>query len=158
MQILSKLAKWLWSRIWWGFFKCHCIVAILLLSPLEKGPSFEQIWMPLTHGCFVQCLVEISPVDMGKSFNFVNTFSLFHYNRSSENDVALHLDKSVFSLHTDALCHVKVNLPSIFEMIVCKEEKTYRRTTGSVKITNRLKSILEIIQGSISAQPRHQHP
>ena len=36
------------------------------LSPLGKGrcPSFEQSWIPITQGCIVPSLVEISPVDL----------------------------------------------------------------------------------------------
>ena len=38
------------------------------LSPLGKGrgPSFEQTWIPLIHGCFVPSLVEICPVVLEK--------------------------------------------------------------------------------------------
>ena len=41
----------------------QCIFVILLLSPLVKGhgPSFEQTWIPFTHGYFVVSLVEIGP-------------------------------------------------------------------------------------------------
>ena len=50
---------------------CQCIFAISLLSPLGKGqgPSFEQIWIPLTQGCFVPRLVEIDPVVQEKMNN-----------------------------------------------------------------------------------------
>ena len=47
----------------------QCIFAISLLSPLGKGlgPSFEQIWIPITQGCFVLSLVEIGPVVFKKN-------------------------------------------------------------------------------------------
>ena len=53
-----------------------------LLSPLEKGrgPSFEQIWFPITQGCFVPSLVEIGPVVLKeKIFKVGQRFSLFSY-------------------------------------------------------------------------------
>ena len=50
------------------FKVCICILAISLLSPLEKehDPSFEQIWIPITQGCFLPSLVEIGPVVLEK--------------------------------------------------------------------------------------------
>ena len=47
---------------------CQCIFTISSLSPLGKGrgPSFEQIWIPFTQGCFVPSLVEIGPVVLEK--------------------------------------------------------------------------------------------
>ena len=50
--------------------KSHqCIFAISLLSALEKwqGLSFEQTWIPITHGCIVWRLVEIGPVALEKT-------------------------------------------------------------------------------------------
>ena len=46
-------------------FSFHqCILAISLLSPLGKGcgPSFEQIWIPITQACFVLSLFKIGQV------------------------------------------------------------------------------------------------
>ena len=50
----------------WKF--CQCIFTISLLSPLGKGwgPSFEQTWIPFTHGCFVPSFVEIGPAILEK--------------------------------------------------------------------------------------------
>ena len=46
----------------------NIILNFLLLSPLRKGrgPSFEQIWLPSTKGCFVPSLVEIGLVVLEK--------------------------------------------------------------------------------------------
>ena len=46
----------------------QCIFDIFLLSPLGKGrgPSFEQIWIPITQGCFVPSFIEIGPVVLKK--------------------------------------------------------------------------------------------
>ena len=46
----------------------QCNFAISLLSPLGKGrsPSFEEIWIPITQGCFVPSFVEIGPVVLEK--------------------------------------------------------------------------------------------
>ena len=50
------------------FQLCQCILAILKLSPLgkERGPSFEQTWIPFTQRWFVFSLVEIDPVVLEK--------------------------------------------------------------------------------------------
>ena len=52
--------NWLYRRRFLKF-KC-CIFTISLLSSLGKGhgPSFEQIWIPSTQGCFVPSLVELA--------------------------------------------------------------------------------------------------
>ena len=43
-----------------------------------SGPSFEEIWIPITQGFFVSSSVEIGPVVLEKKIcsNFVNVFSL----------------------------------------------------------------------------------
>ena len=39
----------------------------IIISPWERaGPSFDQIWIPITQGCFVPSLVEIGPVVLKK--------------------------------------------------------------------------------------------
>ena len=70
-------------------------MCILLSSPLGKGfgPSFKQIWIPLTEGCFVHSWIEIGLVVLEKILNFVNVFSLFCYCLALGKDVALHLKK-----------------------------------------------------------------
>ena len=64
-QVCLKLAQWFW-RI--RFLKVVNLFIISQLSPLweERGPSFEQMWIPFTQGYFVPSLFEIGPVVLEK--------------------------------------------------------------------------------------------
>ena len=73
-----------------------------------RGPSFEQIWIPFTQGCFVPSLVENGPLVLGK--NFVNVFSLFHNYVPLKKVGALHLNKCEFFLPKYVLCQVWLKL------------------------------------------------
>ena len=73
---------------------CQCIFNISLLSSLEKGrgPSFDQIQIPFTHGCFVPSLVEIGQVVMEKKiFEFRQCISLFRNYVPLKKGGTLHL-------------------------------------------------------------------
>ena len=70
-RMLSAKFGWNWSSGSWeeGFIKfCQCNFTISPLSPLgeERGPAFEQTWIPSTQGCFVPSLVEIGQVILEK--------------------------------------------------------------------------------------------
>ena len=91
--------------------------AISLLSPLGKGhgPSFEQIWIPITQGCFVPSMVKIGQVVLEKKiFKFINAFSQFHNYLPLEKGVALHLNKLEFPSPNDALCQVWLKNVALF--------------------------------------------
>ena len=74
-QVLLKLAQWFWRRFLYFF---NVVIAISLLSPLwkERGPSFEQTWIPFTGGSFMQSLVEIG-IWRRRFLYFVNVYLLF---------------------------------------------------------------------------------
>ena len=97
-RMLSKL-DWIWPSGSGGedYFKfCQYIFAISLLSPRWKGrgPSYEQIWIPLTQGCVVPSLVEIGPVVLEKKiFKFCQYISLFRYYLPFEKGWALCMNK-----------------------------------------------------------------
>ena len=65
-QVCLKLVQRFWKRR----FLNVCNQFFLLLSPLRKGfgPSFEQIYITITHCSFVPSLVEIGPVVLWKIF------------------------------------------------------------------------------------------
>ena len=74
-----------------------------LLSPLGKrqGPSFEQIRIPFTQGCFVPSLVQIGQAVLEKTFN---GNLLFCYYLPLEKGVAFQLNKLEIPLPKNALC------------------------------------------------------
>ena len=49
-------------------FQCISNISLLTLIRRYRGPSFEQTWIPFTHGqgCFVPSLVETGPVVLEK--------------------------------------------------------------------------------------------
>ena len=67
-----KLVSWFWRRPFLNFV--NVFFTILLSSPfgIRWNPSFEQIWIPITHECFVPSLVEIGPLIIEKKiFRFL---------------------------------------------------------------------------------------
>ena len=62
-----------------------------------RGPSFEQIWIPFTQGCFVPSLVEIGPV-------------VFRNYLPLEKGGAFHFNKLESPSPNDALCPVWLKL------------------------------------------------
>ena len=58
----------------------QCFFTISWLSPLgkERGPSFDQSWIPFTQGCFMQSLVEIGSVVLEKKI-FLSSSMYFSY-------------------------------------------------------------------------------
>ena len=59
-------------------------------------------------------LVEIGPVALDTSFNFLNVFLLFRNYLPLEKDRALHLNKLQFSSPKDALCQIWLKLAQWF--------------------------------------------
>ena len=89
----------------------------VIISPLKKGgnPSFEQIWVLITQGCFVPSLVEIGSVVLRRRFfNFVNVFSLFRNYLPLEKGGAHYLNKLESPSPKDALCQVWLKLAQWF--------------------------------------------
>ena len=94
-------------------FSFHqCILAISLLSPLGKGcgPSFEQIWIPITQACFVLSLFKIGQVVQEKKIlKFSPSFFLL-LSRLGKRIWPLYLNKTEFPSPNDALCQVWLKL------------------------------------------------
>ena len=78
------------------------------------GPSFEEIWIPITKGCFVPSLVEICPVVPEKILKFRQYMFVIALLPPLEKAIALYLKKNCIPLYQDALCQVKLKLAHLF--------------------------------------------
>ena len=95
----------------------QCMITILLSYSLgeECGPSFEQIWIRISQGCFMPSLAEIGSVILEKIFKlYVLVFLLFRSYLTLEKGGALHLNKIWTLLHKDTLCQVQLKLAKWF--------------------------------------------
>ena len=64
------------------------IFTLLFLFPLSKGfgPSFVQIWIPTTQGCFVPSLVDIGQVILEKRRKMWNIYENDDADDSDDDD------------------------------------------------------------------------
>ena len=71
LKILCAKFGFKWSCVFWkARFKMPAMYFRYFINiPLGKwcGPSFDQIWLSFTEGCFVPSLTEIHPVVLGKT-------------------------------------------------------------------------------------------
>ena len=64
------------------YFRCFVITSNLV----KRYPSFEQMWIPFTQGCFVHSLVEIGSVVLEKRMKMWNVYRRTSDDRRSEKD------------------------------------------------------------------------
>ena len=114
-QVWLKLAQWFWRRRSLNFSNVFSPFRNYLTLGKERGPSFEQIWIRFTQGCFVPSFVEIGSVVLEKKvFKFHQCISLFCNYLPLKRGRALHLNKLEFPSPKNAFWQVWLKLAQWF--------------------------------------------
>ena len=110
-------------------FKFRQYIFTLLLSPLrkERGPSFEQTWIPFA--LYYVWLKLAKWFWRRRYLNLIYILSLFFFYLLLEKDMVLHLDKLEFPSHKNSLYQVWVKMAKWFWRRRRKCEKFTTKTT-----------------------------
>ena len=61
MQSLVEISPVVLEKKIFKYFQYNFTISLLSPTGERRVPSFEQIWIPSTQGCFVPSLVQIGP-------------------------------------------------------------------------------------------------